>query len=28
MFQAAVAVIHEFLASPCLGASRPSIIWA
>ncbi len=28
MFQAAVPVSHEFLASPCVGASRPAIIWA
>jgi len=27
-FQAAVPVSHEFLASPCVGASRPAIIWA
>ena len=28
MFQAAVPVSHEFLASPWVGASRPAIIWA
>ena len=28
MFQAAVPVSHEFLASPWVGASRPAIICA
>ena len=27
-FQAAVPVSQEFFASPCVGASRPAIVWA